>query len=479
MVLMGLFGNLFKSKEKQKVVVLGLNGSSAAALSNIIYEYPDVQIDVYTADETKPFVTAVPAYMHKVKDEFSDADIRFVTATNIQQLSESIHIHNHTLFGGLDTNSKRVTIQNLDDETEELVTYDKLLYALPAVVSLPDIPGIFSRRILPYQNAADFLQIETDLKRLENSGRAFKGLNIAIFGQGYDTAELAVRAKNGGANVTYIAARNNGKFANNENIFRQKMLGRLEEFGVKVIFEQDIRKFEEDGLKVKVNFENGEQVVVDYVFALSTPVPDTKLLRNVIDLGKSDEIIVNEYLETSQADVLASGSSTGIGFAISRTFEYLPMQKKAIRQGAVAGLNMFKRTAVTAGTQSSSGVNVFGMSFYRTGMSVDVAENFDMSADSVTITDQYRPEYMKTNETITITLVYDRHDRIILGAQLMSMIDIAQSVNTLTIAIQNRMTIDELSFVDMLFQPNFDRPFNYLNLAAQAAVAKEASVFNN
>jgi hypothetical protein len=41
------------------------------------------------------------------------------------------------------------------------------------------------------------------------------------------------------------------------------------------------------------------------------------------------------------------------------------------------------------------------------------------------------------------------------------------------VIIHNGNTIDELAFMDMLFSPNFDEPFNYLNLAAQAAVDQE------
>ena len=44
---------------------------------------------------------------------------------------------------------------------------------------------------------------------------------------------------------------------------------------------------------------------------------------------------------------------------------------------------------------------------------------------------------------------------------------------TISVCIQNKNTIDELAFMDMLFQPNYDNPFNYLNLVAQQAVAKE------
>lgn len=57
----------------------------------------------------------------------------------------------------------------------------------------------------------------------------------------------------------------------------------------------------------------------------------------------------------------------------------------------------------------------------------------------------------------------------------MSLYDVSQSANTLSVMIQNGNTIDDLAMVDMLFQPQFDRPFNYLNELGQAAQAQEAN----
>ena len=54
--------------------------------------------------------------------------------------------------------------------------------------------------------------------------------------------------------------------------------------------------------------------------------------------------------------------------------------------------------------------------------------------------------------------------------------DITQSANTLSLAIQNKMTIDDLALVDFFLQPHFDRPWNYLNLLAQKALEQEAEL---
>ena len=52
----------------------------------------------------------------------------------------------------------------------------------------------------------------------------------------------------------------------------------------------------------------------------------------------------------------------------------------------------------------------------------------------------------------------------------MSRYDVTQSANTLSLAVQNRMTVEDLAIGDFFFQPHFDRPWNYLNLLAQKAL---------
>ena len=43
--------------------------------------------------------------------------------------------------------------------------------------------------------------------------------------------------------------------------------------------------------------------------------------------------------------------------------------------------------------------------------------------------------------------------------------NLTQSINTISVCIQNNMTIDELAFVDFFFQPHFNKPWNFINLA--------------
>ena len=88
----------------------------------------------------------------------------------------------------------------------------------------------------------------------------------------------------------------------------------------------------------------------------------------------------------------------------------------------------------------------------------------------VYLEDNYRPEFMPTTEKVMMQLIFDKETKRILGGQLMSKYDITQSANTLSLAVQNNMTVEDLALSDFFFQPHFDRPWNYLNLLAQAAM---------
>ncbi|MGL4973215.1 MAG: NADH oxidase, partial [Culicoidibacterales bacterium] len=78
-----------------------------------------------------------------------------------------------------------------------------------------------------------------------------------------------------------------------------------------------------------------------------------------------------------------------------------------------------------------------------------------------------------------LKLVYRTSDHVIVGAQLMSKIDLTAAINTISLAIQTKTTIEELAFVDFFFQPHYNKPWNLLNLAGLEAMnVASAEKFN-
>ena len=89
---------------------------------------------------------------------------------------------------------------------------------------------------------------------------------------------------------------------------------------------------------------------------------------------------------------------------------------------------------------------------------------------SITAIDNHRPEFMPSSEEVKLKIVFEKESRRIVGAQIISKVDLTQTINTLSICIQNHMTIDEVAFVDFFFQPHYNKPWNIINLAGQMAL---------
>jgi len=105
-----------------------------------------------------------------------------------------------------------------------------------------------------------------------------------------------------------------------------------------------------------------------------------------------------------------------------------------------------------------------------TGITEETAKAEGIEVESVIAVDNYRPEFMPTYEEVMLKVVFDKNSRKILGAQLNSKMDLTQSINTLSVCIQNGMTIDDLAFVDFFFQPHYNKPWNFINVAGLNAL---------
>lgn len=125
------------------------------------------------------------------------------------------------------------------------------------------------------------------------------------------------------------------------------------------------------------------------------------------------------------------------------------------------------------GTQATSAVQLYDLAMAATGLTQAGAEARGVTVESVTITQDYRPDFMLTTTPVTC-LTWDPQTRKIKGAQFLSKHDVSQAANVVSVAIQAGFTIDQLANVDLFFQPNFGQPVNYVGAVAMEAVAKSA-----
>lgn len=336
-------------------------------------------------------------------------------------------------------------------------------------VAVPPIFGIDESKVLlckTYEQAQEIYKTAKDNKR------------IAIVGAGYIGTELSESYANTNHEVTLFQSHDQILNHYISKDMSDQAVDLLKQHGVKVLLNHRVTAFTgNDKGELVIETAQGD-FVADLAIVGTGFIPTTELLRGQVDMDKHGAIIINDYVQTSNPDIYAAGDSCVVNFNPTGRSAYTPLATNAVRQGALAGVNIFGNIQPYMGTQATSAMQLFNYTLATTGLTYEVAKMSNMPVKRVVFDGTWRPSYMPSTDPLRIELTYNPENRQILGAQFWSPHEVAQSANTVSVAIQNGNTIDDLAFVDMLFSPNFDDPFNYLNLVAQMAVDQEAKAGN-
>ncbi|MDF2487086.1 MAG: dehydrogenase [Herbinix sp.] len=445
-----------------KVVVIGCTHAGTAAVKTILRENPEAEVTVFERNDNISFLSCgIALYVGGVVKDA--AGLFYSSPDELSNLGATIKIRHDVKR--IDTDAKKVVAENLITGEEVVVTYDKLVNTTGSWPIIPPIPGIDSKNILLCKN---FEQANVIIDKVKDAKR------VVIVGGGYIGIELVEAFRESGKEVILIDGLDRilNKYLDKE--FTDILENDLKERGITLALDQAVERFMANGKGevTSVITAKGE-FKADMVILCVGFRPNNELLRGKVDMLANGAIIVDEYMRSSNPDVFAAGDSCAVHYNPNGGLAYIPLATNAVRMGMLIGRNIGEPKVKYRGTQSTSGLHLFGYNIGSTGVTVGSAEMFGLKVRSVLVKDNYRPEFMPTTEEVIMQLVYEVGTNRIVGGQVMSKYDITQSANTLSLAIQNKMTIEDLAYVDFFFQPHFDRPWNYLNLLAQAAVEQE------
>ncbi|MBW1606032.1 FAD-dependent oxidoreductase [Lactobacillus sp. Sy-1] len=441
-----------------KVIVIGCTHAGTFAVKQILKEHPDAQVTVYERNDNISFLSCGIALFldGKVADP---QGLFYSNPKELKDLGADVEMLHDVK--SVDVDAKTVEVEDLENKAVTTESYDKLVMTTGSRPVLPPIDGVDNKNVYLCKNWHD---AQVLFEKAKDNKR------ITIVGGGYIGAELAEAYSNHGHDVTLVDTNDRVMSKYFDKKFTDKIEASYKEHGVNLLLDQRVSKFAGDD-ELTITTDKGE-IKTDMAILCVGFRPNTELLKGKVDMLPNGAIKTNDYMQTSNPDIFGAGDSVAVHYNPTGKDAYIPLATNAVRQGILVGKNLVEPTVKYMGTQSSSGLELYGNAIVSTGLTMANAEQQGVKAREVVIEDNYRPEFMPTTTPVLMSLVYDPDTRRILGGALMSKYDISQSANTLSVCIQNNNTIDDLAMVDMLFQPNFDRPFNYLNILGQAAQAQ-------
>lgn len=441
-----------------KVSIIGCTHAGTFTAMNILKEHPDWEVDVFERNDNLSFLSCGIALW--VSDRVSDPNKMFYATPDDLAKSGATMYMKHDVTN-IDFDNKQVTAKNLKTGESFSQSYDKLVLTTGSAPIIPNIPGIHSDRVHLCKNW-------TNAKELSQNAGDIK--SAIVIGAGYIGAELAEGYAHLGKETTLIDALPD-VLSKNLDVNMSKVAEKdYLDNGVTLGLNEKVVSFEDNADGTVTVKTDKNSYTADIAVACIGFRPNTDLYKDKFETLPNGALIVDEYMHTSMPDVFSAGDAASVHYNPTGDNQYIPLATNAVRQGILVAKNIEKDIMKYMGTQSSSAVELFGRSYAASGLTVGHAKVLGKEVESVSLEDNYRPEFMLSTTPVLMNLVWDPETRVVLGGAFTSMYDIAQSANLISVAIQKKMTIDELAMVDFLFQPNFDKPVNYVSALAGAAV---------
>ncbi|QXJ61354.1 FAD-dependent oxidoreductase (plasmid) [Enterococcus raffinosus] len=392
--------------------------------------------------------------------------IRYMTAEEMEQ--RGVRVFTNTEITKVIPDKHEVEV--LDHVSGETRTeaYDKLILSPGANPFILPVPGHDLKNIETMRGRQDTI----DLK-LHSVDPDIQ--NVVVVGGGYIGIEAAEAFAKAGKKVTLvdIITRPLGVYLDKE--FTDILEKEMTDNGMTLAMEEKVVEFVgEDGKVSKVVTDKGEYPAEMVVMSAGVR-PNTAWLKDAVDMHPNGMIKTDDCMRTSAEDVFAVGDATLIQYNPGQTSVNIALATNARRQGRYAVKNLEEAKYPFPGVQGSSALRVFDYKFASTGLNDQMADRLKIKTKSVLLDQETLMDFVPADmkERMLFKLVYDPETHAILGAQIMSKKDLTANINAISIAIQTKFTIEQLAYADFFFQPEFDTPWNLLNMAGLKALQQE------
>ena len=368
----------------------------------------------------------------------------------------------------IDPKEKTVRVRNLETGEEYTETYDKLLLSPGAKAIRPALLGIEDARIMTLRTVEDTLAIREYLEEK-------KPKRAVVVGGGFIGLEAAENLMEEGLEVSLIQMEDQVLPPLDYDMACQ-VHAYLRGKGLDLRLNRTVTGFvpDEGGLRVQMKRTAGtaeasgqeESIRADFVLMAAGVLPETGLAREAgLTLGQKGAIVVNEHMQTSDADIYAVGDAVEIRHFITGKKTLVALAGPANRQGRIAADNICGLGSVYEGAQGSSIIKLFDMTAASTGINEKQAKALELDYDKVITFSANHATYYPGAENLTIKTLFDRSTGKLLGAQIVGFDGVDKRIDVLACAMRAGMRGEELQDMDLAYAPPYSSAKDPVNMA--------------
>jgi NADPH-dependent 2,4-dienoyl-CoA reductase/sulfur reductase-like enzyme len=199
--------------------------------------------------------------------------------------------------------------------------------------------------------------------------------------------------------------------------------------------------------------------------------PNTALAEKAgLPVGKTGGVITDLRMRVAGMDrVWAAGDCVETRHRITGQPVHVPLGTHANKQGRVAGINIGGGYATFPGVIGTAATKVCDLEVARTGLTEREAEHAGYAYVTASVESTSRAGYYPGAATMTVKLIAERRTGLLLGAQIFGRVEAAKRIDALAVAVWNRMTVEEMTGLDLSYAPPFAPVWDPVLIAARKA----------
>ena len=366
-----------------------------------------------------------------------------------------VKVHLETEALEIDRAAKRVRAKG--PEGEQWFSYDKLILAQGGNPIMPTLPGSDASHAFKLWTVPDMDRIQAYLKEAAPK-------TAIVAGGGFIGLEMAEAFHARGLKVTVVELAPQ-LMSVMDREFGLRIKHHLEKHGIAVETGVGLQAVLADSKEVELS--DGRKLPAELVLFSVGVRPELTLAKQAgLTIGESGGVLVNPSLQSSDPDIYAAGDMTEVVQKVSGRKVRIPLAGPANRQGRIAATNALGGSMLYRGALGTSVVKLIDATAASTGLTETAARAAGFDVGTSIIHKDHHAGYYPGGQTLTLKLVYERKQGRLLGGQAFGMEGVEKRIDVLAAALHGKMTLEDLSEIDLAYAPPYSSANDPLNMAA-------------
>ena len=289
-------------------------------------------------------------------------------------------------------------------------------------------------------------------------------------GAGFIGLEMAENLHHAGAEVSVVEM-GNQVMAPVDFSIASHVHQHLLQKGVRLFLGQSVERFERSGNNIEVFFAHGGSIVTDLVILSIGVRPEITLAKVAgLRIGDAGGIWVDDYLQTSAADVYAVGDAIEFPHPLTGKSWLNYLANPANRQGRIVADNMvFGNTTKYEGAIGTSIAKVFDITVASTGLAAKRLKQSGIPYISSTTHSASHAGYYPDALPLTLKLTFDPANGKLYGAQCVGYDGVDKRIDQIALLIKRGGTVYDLQKIEHTYAPPFSSAKDPIAIAGYVA----------